>query len=327
MIDLSSFSRTTRLSAVLFALLVSFPAWRMYAQASSPQLVIFDTDIGDDIDDAFALGLALQSPEVKLLGITTAWGNTALRANMVDRFLAQTRHPGIPVFQGIERHKSGEGAFSQSAWAKRAEVRPHEDAVEFMLKTIREHPGQITLISVAPLTNLGAAIDRDAETFRKLKRIVIMGGSVHRGYDDLGLKPYRKPTAEYNIAMDIPSAQKVFTVGVPLYVMPLDSTQIKLDEVRRQAIFTRSTDLTDTLTLLYQQWSHETRNQTPTLYDAVATGFAIDPSVCPITPLALTVDNTGFTREIAGKPNTFVCLTSDSDRFFEFYLPRILQAP
>ena len=63
---------------------------------TAPGLVIIDTDIGDDIDDAFAIGLALQSPEVKILGITTAWGNTALRARLVERFLRETGQDGHP---------------------------------------------------------------------------------------------------------------------------------------------------------------------------------------------------------------------------------------
>src|SRR5258708_31001714 len=59
--------------------------------------IILDTDIGDDIDDAFALALALRSPEVELLGITTAWGDTALRARLAQRFLQENHAPAIPV--------------------------------------------------------------------------------------------------------------------------------------------------------------------------------------------------------------------------------------
>jgi purine nucleosidase len=319
--------RKAWVSAVMLLALSCLLRADSFSQSPVPQLVIFDTDIGDDIDDVFALGLALQSPELKLLGVTAAWGDTALRARMLDRFLAETHHADIPVFQGPERHKGGEAAFSQAAWAGRARVKDHGDAIEFLLKSAREHPNQITLISVAPLTNLGAAIERNPEDFRKFKRIVIMGGSVRRGYDDLGLKPYRQPSAEYNIKMDIPAAQKVFASGVPLYVMPLDSTQLKFDEVKRQALFTRSTPLTDALTLLYHQWSRETKQVTPTMFDAVAVAYAIQPDICPVTPLSLTVDASGFTREANGKPNTFVCLDSDSDRFFQFYLPRLLREP
>ena len=81
--------------------------------------------------------------------------------------------------------------------------------------------------------NVGAAIDKDAATFRKLKRVVLMGGSVRRGYGDLGYTAPVPPMPEWNILNDVASAQKLFASGVPLYVMPLDSTQLKLDEVKR----------------------------------------------------------------------------------------------
>jgi inosine-uridine nucleoside N-ribohydrolase len=175
------------------------------------------------------------------------------------------------------------------------------------------------------MTNLGAALDRDPETFKKLKRIVMMGGSVRRGYDDLGYLPTRGPEPEYNIAMDVEAAKKVFTSGVPLYVMPLDSTQLKLDETKRELLFTQSTDLTDAIALLYLQWSRQTKNQTPTMFDAVAVAYAIDPTVCPVEPLRLRVDDQGYTREEPGAANSFVCLRSDSDNFFRFYMPRLLE--
>ncbi len=294
------------------------------ANSSKPELVIIDTDIGDDIDDVLAVGLALSSPELKILGITSAWGNTELRARMLDRLLCETGRSDIPVAVGIEKHGPGQSGFWQSAWAERQPTKPHEGAVDFLLDQIKQHPGEITLIGIAPETNLGAALAKDPATFKKLKRIVIMGGSVRRGYGDLGYAPDHGPNAEYNIAMDIPAAQAVFTSGVPLYVMPLDSTQLKLDEVKRELLFTDSTNLTDALTLLYQQWAKGTQQITPTMFDAVAVAYAIDPSQCPVTPMRLEVDARGFTREVQGEPNTFVCLHSDSDKFFEFYMPRLL---
>ncbi len=295
------------------------------ATPAHPELVIIDTDIGDDIDDVLAIGLALSSPELKILGITSAWGDTALRARMIDRLLCQTGRTDIPVAVGIEKHGPGQGAFSQARWAERQPDKPHPAAVDFLLDQIRQHPGEITLIAIAPETNLGAAIARDPATFKQLKRIVLMGGSVDRGYSDLGYAPDHGPDAEYNIKMDIPAAQAVFASGVPLYVMPLDSTLLKLDEVKRSLLFTQSTNLTDALTLLYEQWSRTTGQATPTMFDAVAAAYAIDPGQCPATPMHLHVDASGFTRRAPGQPNTYVCLHSDSDKFFDFYLPRLLR--
>jgi purine nucleosidase len=107
--------------------------------------------------------------------------------------------------------------------------------------------------------------------------------------------------------------------------MPLDATQHKLDEVKRQLLFTQSTNLTDDLSLLYLQWVAGFHQQTPTLYDDVAVAYAIDPAQCPVSPMRIEVDAKGFTRPVSGPPNSFVCLSSDSDRFFSFYMPRLMQ--
>ena len=88
------------------------------------QLVIIDSDIGDDIDDAFAIGLALQTPEFKLLGITTAFGDTKLRAQLAVRLLAATGHQDIPVVAGIET--APRAKFSQAP--VRGRWRPEADS-------------------------------------------------------------------------------------------------------------------------------------------------------------------------------------------------------
>lgn len=291
--------------------------------APAPQKVIFDTDIGDDIDDAFALGLLLSSPEVQVLGVTTAYGDTDLRARLTERYLCSVGKSGIPVTAGPRTPTRS--PFTQARWAQRFPNRQWPDAIDFTLNEIRKYPGQITLISVAPFSNVGALIDRDPATFRKLKRVVIMGGSIKRGYGDLGYGPAHGPDPEYNILMDIPSAKKLFTSGVPLYVMPLDSTQLKLELTMRNAIFSASKPLTDVLALLYHDWTASTLNPTPTLFDAMAAAYALHPDLCPTTPMHIVVDDKGFTREEPGPPNAQVCLSSDSDKFFHFYIDRILK--
>jgi purine nucleosidase len=293
---------------------------------AKPQLMIIDTDAGDDIDDAFAIALALQSPEVKILGITTAWGNTPLRTRLVSRFLGETGHPDIPVALGIEKYPAkGTLTFSQAKYAERGPEEKWPGAVDFLLGEIRKHPGEITLVAIGPETNLGAAIAKDAETFRRLKRIVLMGGSVYRGYDGFAYPTApAKPMAEWNILCDVEAAKRVFTSGVPLYVMPLDSTQIKLQELERARIFSTGSALTDALTVLYHQWAYGTKQDTPTMFDPVALGYAIRPELCPTTAMRLRVDDQGCTRVENGEANAQVCLRSDSDRFLEFYLKRVI---
>lgn len=295
--------------------------------AAAPQKVILDTDIGDDIDDAYALALALQSPkQVELLGVTTAWGNTGLRAQLVQRFLDATGHRGIPVSAGVRTHSTA--TFSQAKWAEGqpAALNGWPDAIRFLIREIHRYPHQITLVAIAPYSNIGALIQRDPAAFRELKRVVLMGGSIYRGYGDLGYRPSRGPSAEYNVAMDIPASQALFTSGVPIYMMPLDSTQLKLDEVMRPILFSVGTPVTDALAALTSEWQSSTKQTTPTLYDAMAMAYVIQPSLCPTTPLHITVDDKGFTRVTPGKPNANVCLNSNSSDFFHFLLPRLMQA-
>src|SRR5882762_5169799 len=284
-----------------------------------PEKVIIDTDIGDDIDDAFAVALALRSPELQILGITTTFGDTETRAKLLDRFLAEAGRAEIPVAAGVPTPPKG--TFTQRRYAEnnRFAKPAHPDAVTFLLDQIRRNPGQVTLIAIGPLMNVGAAIDKDPATFRKLKRVVIMGGSIKRGYGDLGFGPPQPPQPEWNILNDIPSAQKLFAAGVPLYVMPLDATQLKLDEVKRDFLFSQGTPLTDALTLLYHQWGQET----PTLFDPMTIAFLVNPNLCPVQPMHIRVDEKGFTRPDAGSANAQVCLDSNPDAFFRFYLSRL----
>jgi inosine-uridine nucleoside N-ribohydrolase len=284
--------------------------------------VILDTDIGDDIDDAFALSLALHSPEIELVGITTAWGDTNLRARLVQRLLTETGHANIPIAEGIVTQSTI--PFSQARWAQQEPApKQHVDAVDFLLRQIRANPGQITLVAIAPLTNIGAAIDRDPATFKKLKRVVLMGGSVRRGYDGPSGAVVAAPSAEYNIRSDVASAQKLFASGVVVFMMPLDSTQLKLDEVKRARIFTNGTPTTDALTLLYHQWGQPT----PTLFDVMPVAYVVAPKLCHVTPLHITVDESGYTREGPGRTNALACLASDSEQFFNFVMPRLLEPP
>jgi inosine-uridine nucleoside N-ribohydrolase len=292
---------------------------RAQGAAHTPEKIIIDTDIGDDVDDAFALALAVKSPELQVLGVMTTFGDTGARAKIVDRFLGEVGRAEIPVMAGkatatknpMSQRKYGDGGhFAKSS---------HGDAVEFLLEQIRKYPGEITLIAIGPLMNVGAAIDKDAATFRKLKRVVLMGGSIRRGYGDLGYTAAVPPMPEWNILNDVASAQKLFAAGVPLFVMPLDSTQLKMDEVKRAFLFGQGTSVTDQLAVLYHLWGQET----PTLFDPMTVVFVLRPELCPVTGMDIRVDEKGFTREEPGAPNAQVCLDSIAEDFFRFYLRRV----
>jgi inosine-uridine nucleoside N-ribohydrolase len=298
-------------------------------QTTNPQLAILDTDIGDDIDDAFALALVLRSPELRLLGITTEYGDTELRARLVDRYLNAIDRADLQVAVGAPTPHSN--VFTQAAYASQTpdseQAKKHPDAVEFLLGQIRAHPGQITLIAIGPLFNVQTAVERDPATFRKLKRVVMMGGSIYRGYDGHNGER-RPPDPEWNINRDPAGLKALLASGVPVFMMPLDSTQIHLEAENREEIFAHGSALTDQLTLLYHQWmaGSDGHPTTPTLFDPVAVAYAVRPDLCPATPMRLEVDDKGYTRPVEGSPNTQVCLKSDEGGFLKLLLDRITGA-
>jgi inosine-uridine nucleoside N-ribohydrolase len=288
---------------------------------NAPEKVIIDTDIGDDIDDAFAVALALRSPELKILGISTTFGDTALRAKLLDRLLGEVGREDIPV--AIGSPSETKSVFTQRRYAERGRFARavHPSATDFVLDQIHHYPNEITLIAIGPLMNVGAWIDKDPEAFRKLRRVVLMGGSIERSYGDLGYFKPHGPEPEWNIKNDIPSARKLFASGVPIFMMPLDSTQLKLDEVKRQILFQAGTPLSDQLTILYHQWGREN----PTMFDPLTVAYSIDPRLCPTKPMHIGIDDQGFTRVEVGTANANVCLNSQPDEFFRLYIPRVAQ--
>jgi inosine-uridine nucleoside N-ribohydrolase len=290
--------------------------------ARAPEKIIMDTDIGDDIDDAFAVALALQSPEVHILGFSTVSGDTTARAKILDEMLGQSDHKDIPVAAGnpanlpfsTTPYIGRQGRFGEKGHFAQA---THLPAVEFILEQIRRFPGQITLVAIGPLTNVGSLIDKDPQAFRRLKRVVMMGGSIAAGYDSA----VKVAVPEYNILADVPSAQKLFQSGVPIYLMPLDSTaQLKFDEVKRAALFYQASPLTDSLAILYLL----SGITTPVMYDPMVVAFVVDPQLCPVEPMHIVVDGKGVTRSEPGAPNALVCMHSDADMFFRFYLKRFV---
>lgn len=299
----------------------------------SREKIIIDTDIGVDIDDAFAIALAFASPSLQILGISTTSGDVRLRARLVDRLLHETGEARIPVAVGLSRpgpfdEQGRPVLFTQARWAQESRLAPRRwpSSTAFILNEIRRFPGEITLVCMGPLTNIAALRAQDPQTFRKLKRIVMMGGSIKIGYADPGQPAKPPPAIEYNIREDIPAAQTVFSSGVPIVLLPLDSTQVPLDDHRRDRLFALGTPLTDALTLLYHEWSE--RNpwgiHTPTLYDVVAMAQVIEPSTCPTQPIHIIVDAKGYTRVAPGNPTTLVCLQVRQRAFLDLLMTRLL---
>jgi len=276
--------------------------------------VLLDTDIGTDIDDAFALALVMRSPELELLGVTTVSGNTEARARLAAKLLWESGFQFVPVAAGKRGKPLPQ---EQSRWADGFESPQiqQESAVDLLKDEIEQRPGKITLVAIGPLTNVAALLAREPETAHKLKRIVLMGGSIAHGYGQR-----LAPAAEYNIASDPQAAQAVFASGIPILMVPLDVTaMLELGPGGCHRVFAHLTNVTNSLTILYHLWD----KPTPILFDPMAVALLIDPSLCETKPLAVRVDSKGFTRVGVGKPNATVALKTNPRKFFDFYMSRV----
>jgi inosine-uridine nucleoside N-ribohydrolase len=300
---------------VLAALLAVFSVPGLRAATPRPTPVVLDTDIGGDIDDAFALALILRSTEIDLRGVTTVSGDTQARARLAAKMLWVDGRRNIPVAAGTPGpHMDA----PQTKWADgftSTELLP-ESAVDLLKSEIDRAHGSLTIIAIGPLTNVAALLEKYPAEKPKIRRIVLMGGSVARGY-----YPNSGPTQEYNIAADAHASQIVFSSGVPILMAPLDVTaRLQLEAPERARIFARHTPLTDALQALYGLWGQPT----PTLHDPMAVGLFLDPALCTTRSLAIQVDDHGMTRAVAGQPaNAVVAVDNDPARFISFYLSRV----
>lgn len=286
----------------------------------APFNVIFDTDIGGDIDDAFALALALASPEIDLRAVTTVSADAYTRALLACRLLHAAGRDDVPVAAGRPQRPQPDtkGQF-QYGLAGGFPNRPvAELAPEFLYRRLKTEPGKLTLVAIGDLTNVGRLLTDHPEAKPWIKRIVLMGGAVRVGYNG-------KPPVvwEWNIHSDIPAAQVVFSSGVPLLVAPLDATtMVKLEEPMRARIFASAARLGRDLEALYRLWG----KPTPTLFDPVALALVFNESFCGIENLRLEVDAGGITREMKGSPNARVALSIRRDDFLKWYVDRIVSA-
>ena len=144
--------------------------------------VLFDTDIGSDIDDAVALAYLLSQPRCELLGITTVSGEPIKRAEMASAMCRNVGRDDIPIHPGAAEallidmpQMAAPQAAALGDWDRRTDFEP-ASAVEFLRKTIRANPGELTLLATGPMTNLGALFAADPEIPGLLKQIVLMCG-------------------------------------------------------------------------------------------------------------------------------------------------------
>jgi inosine-uridine nucleoside N-ribohydrolase len=288
--------------------------------------ILFDFDIGDDIDDTFALATILASPELDLRGVTTVGEDSYKRAQMACRFLTAVGSGKIPVAAGLPEKTTKPLPYWQVQYGNHASVyfRDPEPAKEkapaFLYKHLKANPGELTIVAVGPLSNIADIVTKYPDCKPMIKRIVLMGGSVRRGYLDGS-----KPQAEYNIAADVKSAQAVFRSGVPLVVAPLDATaMLKLDAKRQRRLFDAGSLLTLSVQALVQLWQEKNE---PVLFDPVAVTLAHTKKFCTMENLALEVDDKGFTKIVKdGKPNARVATATRKDEFLDWLIERLAGA-
>ncbi|KFF50009.1 nucleoside hydrolase [Gammaproteobacteria bacterium MFB021] len=189
--------------------------------------IIFDTDPG--VDDAQAIAIALAHPEIELLGMTTTFGNVTIEvATHNALLLAELGGQKIPVAQGAATpmakpknpppgHIHGDNGLGNIALPDISTQALAQSAPQFIVEQVNARPGEVVLVAVGPLGNLAAALQLDPSLVDKVKRVVVMGGSIREGGNVT-------PVAEANIFNDPHAAKAVLEARWPLTLVGLDAT-------------------------------------------------------------------------------------------------------
>lgn len=287
-----------------------------------PERVLFDTDIGTDIDDAVCLAYLLAQPACDLLGITTVSGEATRRA-MLASALCRAANKDIPIHAGAEnplliaqKQPRAQQADALGDWPHGCKF-PQGSAVEFLRQTIRAHPGEVTLLAVGPLTNIGLLFRADPEIPGLLKALVLMCGQF------FGRSPGRG-SVEWNASCDPHAAAVVFQSAVAVHrshgldvthqvSMPAEEVRARFQEplLRPVAAFAE---------VFFRQ-----RDEI-TFHDPLAAATIFDDSICTFARGNVQVELesprlAGYMHWQADSGEFFhqVADTVDPDRFFAHY--------
>ena len=306
--------------------------------------LIMDVDTG--VDDALALLLALASPEVELVGVSTVAGNVSLSRTTDNtlRLLQWAGRDDVPVYAGAERPlvrdpvaaddvhgATGLGA----AHLPEARISPAGDGVEFLLSTLQTRPGEMTLVATGPLTNLARAEARVPGVLQQARQVVIMGGAVQ-------VPGNITPTAEFNFYADPHAARQVLASEAKLVLVGLDVTdQVWLKQADLQACsgayaaFCRAA-CEPVIAFEAEYYGFAGMR----LHDPVALGAALWPQLFRTHQLWIDVETSGeltagqvvvdqralaSDQERLGRPVT-CAVEVDQARFLELFTERVLQA-
>ncbi len=284
--------------------------------------VIIDTDIGDDIDDALALALALSSPELEVLAVTTVYGRVDVRAKLAAKILKVYGREDIPVAMGCSKpfinpppsYEPNQAAVLSPGDRFSNIVSDH--AVDLIVNILHEEP-DVTVITLGPLTNLAMAILKDRQAFDKA-RLVMMGGCLTR------------PIIEYNISRDPEASSIVLTSGIPTILVGLDVT-LKCRMPRELLeLFDRGSKPQVKLLGEYLRLWRKATGLIPILHDPLAVAVSFREDMVKKVPKHVAVElrgeyTRGLTVEIPGKePNVEACVEVAVEKFLDFYKSRVL---
>ena len=343
-----------RITSVLILSIVLVVVANGSAQ-TAPQRVIIDTDPG--VDDAMAILLALNSPELKVEALTVVPGNVEAAQGLENalKLVSLAGRCDVPVAAGAQ-HPLNQKLITAQFWHGKNGLAGVElpapkckpDArfgPDLIIEMVHRYPHQITLIPVGPLTNIALAVSKDPEIASLVKNIVIMGGSITGGNVD--------GAAEANIYNDPEAAQIVFNAGWTVTMVGSDVGERTLITrkylTQLQANHAPESDFIAKLADFYLTRSEKSGYQGAAMYDPLAVAVVIDPTLVTLKNMHVDVETKGeFTRgetvanrmgydennvlhgdhyEIDGltalKPNARVCVSSDSDRFLQLFVSRI----
>ncbi len=302
--------------------------------------VILDVDTG--LDDAVALLVAATSPDLDLVGVTVVNGNCPcpVATENTLRVFDAAGVAGIPVYAGMHAplvrpsFERDQPSF-QNVYLPlpAATSRAREDhAVDYLVRTLKESAGDITLIAVGPLSNIAAALLLEPRLVEKIPRLVMMGG----GHDAGNVTP----AAEFNIWVDPEAARVVFKAGMPITLLPLDATYqalVTVEDVERL----RATGspparvAAEAMSLLLRDYEGRMPREGAPVHDALAVCAAIDPSIITTAHVHVDVEVRGeltsgrtvcdFYRRGSGAPNADVAVWAD-ERAFVRLLESVLGA-
>jgi inosine-uridine nucleoside N-ribohydrolase len=267
----------------------------------APTPVILDTDIGDDIDDTWALALLLKSPELDLKLAVGDYGAAQYRVRLLAKFLEGAGRGDVPVGVGLDFAPRSDGR--QAAWVKDYDLKSypgkvHTNGVQAIIDTVMNSPQPVTLICIGPVPNIAEALKREPRIAQKA-RFVGMQGSVRRGYGDA-----KQPVPEWNVKCDPKACQAVFTAAWEMTITPLDTCGLVTLTGERYRRVRDSQDRTvANLIANYRLWvagdSHlpaDMANQrSSTLFDTVAVYLAVRQDFCAMETLSLRVTDDGMT--------------------------------